>query len=219
MDKIAVLDFGGQYAHLIANRVRRLGVYSEILDGAVGVDQLRDFDGIIMSGGPASVTAPDSVKCDPALFELGVPVLAICYGHQLVGHFLGGVVEKGGVREYGAASVRFSEKKGIFEGIEDVEDVWMSHFDQVVKAPEGFKVVASTEDCPIAGMANYEKNIYGIQFHPEVTHTPCGGLILENFVNLTGAKREWNIENYIEEISKEIKERVGDRKVFLMISG
>lgn len=219
MDKIAVLDYGGQYAHLIANRIRRLGVYSEILDGAVDVDKLRDYKGIIMSGGPASVTAPDSVKCDPGLFELGVPVLAICYGHQLVAHFLGGVVEKGGVREYGAASVRFSEKKGILEGIEDVEDVWMSHFDQVVKAPEGFKVVASTEDCPVAGMANYEKNIYGIQFHPEVTHTPCGNLILENFVNLTGAKREWNIENYIEEISKEIKASVGDRKVFLMISG
>ncbi|NIA02207.1 MAG: glutamine-hydrolyzing GMP synthase [Nitrospirae bacterium] len=219
MDKIVVLDFGGQYAHLIANRIRRLGVYSEIKDGDVPVDELRNYKGIILSGGPASVSAPDSVKCDPRLYELGVPVLGICYGHQLTAHTLGGEIDKGHVREYGSAVVKFSERKGIFEGVEESEDAWMSHFDQVVKAPEGFEVIASTQDCPIAGMANYEKNIFTVQFHPEVTHTPCGKLILENFVMLTGAKREWSIDSYIQNITAEIKEKVGSRKVFLLVSG
>ncbi len=219
MDKIVVLDFGGQYAHLIANRIRRLGVYSEIKDGDAPVDELRDYKGIILSGGPASVNAPDSVKCDPGLYELGVPVLGICYGHQLTAHTLGGEIDKGNVREYGSATVKFSERKAIFEGIGESEDAWMSHFDQVVKAPEGFEVFASTEDCPIAGMANYEKNIFTVQFHPEVTHTPCGRQILENFVILTGAKREWSIDSYIQDITAEIKEKVGDRKVFLLVSG
>ena len=219
MDKIAVLDFGGQYAHLIANRIRRLGVYSEILDGATETKKLVGFSGIILSGGPASVSAPDSVKCDAGIFEMGIPILGICYGHQLTAYCLGGEVEKGKVREYGSAVVHFEKKEGVFENVEDDEDVWMSHFDQVVKMPEGFDLVASTDDCPIAAMANLEKNIFCLQFHPEVTHTPCGMKILESFVELTGAKREWSIDSYIEDILKEIKSKVGERKVFLMISG
>ncbi len=219
MDKIAVLDFGGQYAHLIANRIRRLGVYSEILDGAVPARELAGFSGLIMSGGPASVSAPDSVKCDPGIFELGIPILGICYGHQLTAYNLGGEVDKGDVREYGSAVVKFAQRKGIFEDVQEEENVWMSHFDQVTKMPEGFEVVASTEDCPIAAMADYRRNIYCVQFHPEVTHTPCGMGILENFVELTGAKREWDIDLYIKNISQEIKEKVGNRKVFLMVSG
>lgn len=219
MDKIVVLDFGGQYAHLIANRIRRLGVFSEIKEGDVSALELKDYKGIIMSGGPASVSASDSVKCDPAVFELGIPILGICYGHQLVAHFLGGEVNKGQVSEYGQAKVKFLKREGVFEGVGEEESVWMSHFDQVVKAPEGFEIVASTSDCPIAAMMNKEKRIYTLQFHPEVTHTPCGMGILENFVRLTGALREWNIENYIEQILAEIKEKVGTRKVFLMISG
>ncbi len=219
MDKIAVLDFGGQYAHLIANRIRRMGVYSEILDGATEVKNLLDYKGLILSGGPASVSATDSVKCDPGIFEMGIPILGICYGHQLAAYSLGGKVEKGHVREYGPATINFAEKKAIFEGVEDSELVWMSHFDQVVSLPSGFEVVGSTSDSPIAAMANYEKDIYCIQFHPEVTHTACGNMILDNFVNVTGAKREWSIDNYVEDIVKEIKEKVGDKKVFLMISG
>ncbi|MEK7085656.1 MAG: glutamine-hydrolyzing GMP synthase [Patescibacteria group bacterium] len=219
MDKIAVLDFGGQYAHLIANRIRRLGVYSEILDGAVPARELAGFSGLIMSGGPASVSAPDSVKCDPGIFELGIPILGICYGHQLTAYNLGGEVDKGDVREYGSAVVKFAQRKGIFEDVQEEENVWMSHFDQVTKMPEGFEVVASTEDCPIAAMADYRRNIYCVQFHPEVTHTPCGMGILENFVELTGAKREWDIDLYIKNISQEIKEKVRNRKVFLMVSG
>jgi GMP synthase (glutamine-hydrolysing) len=219
MDKIAVLDFGGQYAHLIANRVRRLGVYSEILDGATYAKELIGYKGIILSGGPASVSAPDSVKCDEGIFKLGIPILGICYGHQLIAHTLGGMVDKGKVREYGSAKVNFIEKKDIFDGVSDTENVWMSHFDQVVKEPDGFSIIASTPDCPISAMANYDLKIFSVQFHPEVTHTPCGRFILENFVNITHAKREWNIDKYIENITSEIKEKALSKKVFLMISG
>ncbi len=219
MDKIAVLDFGGQYAHLIANRVRRLGVFSEIYEGAVDSELLKDFKGIILSGGPASVHKDDSLKCDPKVFDLGIPIMGICYGHQLIAHSLKGKVEPGKVSEYGHAKVDIQNKVGPFRDMEDVEDVWMSHFDQVSELPEGFVLVGSTKDCAISAMANEEKNFYSMQFHPEVTHTACGMKILENFVNLTGAKREWNIKSYIEDILDEIREKVGDRKVFLMISG
>lgn len=219
MDKIAVLDFGGQYAHLIANRIRRLGVFSEILDGETVAENLKGYKGIVLSGGPASVMAKDSVKCDPRIFSLGIAVLGICYGHQLMGYFLGGAVAKGTVREYGPAVVKFSEKKGIFKDVGAVENVWMSHFDQVVKAPAGFKIVGASGDCPIAAMADYRRNLFGIQFHAEVTHTPCGMKILDNFIEATRAKKEWNISKYIERISCEIREKVGDKKVFLLVSG
>ena len=219
MDKIAVLDFGGQYAHLIANRIRRAGVFSEIHEGDVSVDKLRDYKGIILSGGPASVRAADSIRCDARLFQLGVPILAICYGHQLVAVTLGGEVEPGKVQEYGPANVTFSEKKGVFSDVNDEELVWMSHFDQVSKAPEGFVVIGKTEDTPVAAMADYERNIYCMQFHPEVTHTPCGAKILDNFIDICDAERSWNIDVYIESISEEIRVKVGDKKVFLMISG
>lgn len=219
MDKIAVIDFGGQYAHLIANRIRRFGVYTEILDPEVDLSKLREYKGIILSGGPASVRGEGSLQISPAVFTLGVPILGICYGHQLVAFILGGEVEPGTVQEYGQANVQFSEKKGVFADIEDSELVWMSHFDQVVKVPEGFEVVASTEDCPIAAMADYSRNIYCMQFHPEVTHTPCGKQILENFVDLTDAKRDWNMDVYLEQLLVDTREHVGNRKVFLMISG
>jgi GMP synthase (glutamine-hydrolysing) len=219
MDKIAVLDFGGQYAHLIGNRIRRLGVYTEILDPRVGLEELKQYKGIILSGGPASVKADDSLRCDEGLFELGIPILAICYGHQLLADCLGGKVEKGQVREYGSAELNFAETPSIFEGMNEVEPVWMSHFDQVTGAPEGFKLVASTKDCPIAAMLNEEKKMYSIQFHPEVTHTTNGMKVLENFVEVTEASREWDIDNYVEDIVADIQKRVGDKKVFLMISG
>lgn len=219
MDKIAVLDFGGQYAHLIANRIRRLGVYSEILDGETPAAKLREYKGIILSGGPSSVTAKDGLKCDAGVFKLGIPILGICYGHQLMGQTLGGKVSKGIVREYGFAQIKFFEKKSVFKNVKSSENVWMSHFDQVVKAPKNFKIIGSSKDCPIAAMANYEKNLFGVQFHPEVTHTPCGMKILDNFIDVTGAKRQWNISKYIETILEEIKEKVGNRKVFLLISG
>lgn len=219
MDKIAVLDFGGQYANLIGNRIRRLGVYSEIFDGEVSAYKLIGYKGIILSGGPASVLAKESPKCDLEIFKMGIPILGICYGHQLIGYSLKGEVEHGHIREYGPAHVKFGERKGVFVGIAKEEDVWMSHFDQVMKVPKGFVAVGSSDDCLIAAMANYEKNIYGSQFHPEVTHTPCGNIVLDNFIRITGANKDWSIEGYIKDIVKEIKERVGKKKVFLMISG
>jgi GMP synthase (glutamine-hydrolysing) len=219
MDRIAVLDFGGQYAHLIANRIRRLGVYSEILDGDVGAGELSDYKGIILSGGPASVLKEGALKCDVGIFELGVPVLGICYGHQLCAHVLGGKVEKGAVREYGHAKLKILEPKGILNMLSGVEDVWMSHFDQVKEVPKGFVVAAETSDCPIAAMIDEKKKIYSLQFHPEVTHTSCGNQILENFVGLTGAKREWNIDTYIQDVIADIKQKVGSKKVFLLVSG
>jgi GMP synthase (glutamine-hydrolysing) len=219
MDKIAVLDFGGQYAHLIANRIRRIGVYSEILDGETPASELRGYKGIILSGGPASVRDLAAVKCDVGLFELGIPILAICYGHQLTAVSMGGDVKPGSVQEYGSAEVFFDKREGAFADVGEEESVWMSHFDQVVKLPEGFEVMAHTEDCPIAAMADLKRNIFCLQFHPEVTHTPCGTRILENFVDITGAVRDWDIDKYIERILLEIKEKVGEKKVFLMISG
>ena len=219
MDKIAVLDFGGQYAHLIANRIRRLGVYSEILDGETKAADLAGYSGIVLSGGPASVHAKNAVKCDVGVFELGVPVLGICYGHQLMADVLGGEVVPGTVPEYGPANVEILKKEGVLDDLDDEEHVWMSHFDQVEKAPEGFEVIGRTDDTPVAAMADFEKKIYGVQFHPEVTHTPSGMNILRNFISICNARTEWNIDNYIEEILKEIKEKVGDDKVFLMISG
>jgi len=219
MDKIAVVDFGGQYAHLIANRLRRLGVYAEIVDPETSVDDFRKYVGIVLSGGPASVRGEGSIKINAGVLDLEIPILGICYGHQLIAYELGGSVEPGFTQEYGQASIKFHNKGGLFEGIDDEEVVWMSHFDQVTKVPEGFEVVATTTDCPIAAMANYKANIYSVQFHPEVTHTPCGRLILDNFINMTHAKREWTMDGYIEEIVQEIKDKVGDKKVFMMVSG
>ncbi len=221
MDKIAVLDFGGQYAHLIANRVRRLGVYSDLFDGEIKASALKDggYKGVILSGGPQSVHAKGSLVCDPGVFELGIPVLGLCYGHQIIGHTLGGRVEPGQVREYGKATVKILRKDGIFEGLSDNEDVWMSHFDQVTALPNGFELIAETKDCPIAAMQNVERGFYGIQFHPEVTHTKNGMKILENFVEITGAKKEWSIDKFISSEIESIVKKVGGKKVFMLVSG
>lgn len=220
LDKLVVLDFGGQYAHLIANRIRRLGVYTEIKDGEVSADELKGYQGIIMSGGPASTLEEGSPQCDKRLFELGVPVLGICYGHQLIVRNLGGEVAAGTFKEYGYASLKIDHKEGIFKsGMEDQEQVWMNHGDTVVRLPEGFITLGSTEDCKEAAIANLEKNFYGIQFHGEVTHTPHGMNIFSNFVDLCGVKKSWSIDNFMEEEMARIKEQVKDNNVFLMVSG
>lgn len=219
MDKIAVLDFGGQYAHLIANRIRRLGVYSDLFDGEISASELREYKGIILSGGPQSVHAKGSLVCDPGIFGLGIPVLGLCYGHQIIGHMLGGRVEPGRVREYGKAVVNVLKQDGIFSGLGETENVWMSHFDQVTALPHGFELIANTSDCPIAAMQNVSERIYGIQFHPEVTHTPNGMKILENFVGITGAAREWSIEKFISAEIEAIVRKVAGKKVFMLVSG
>ncbi len=219
MDKIAILDFGGQYSHLIANRIRRFGVYTEILDGNISYKKLRGYKGIILSGGPASVNSKNSLRCNIEIFDLNIPILAICYGHQLTSHLLKGKVIKGKTKEYGNAILNFNSKKSIFKNTKSKENVWMNHFDQVIKPPKDFEIIASTSDCPIAVLANFKKNIFTMQFHPEVHHTPCGNKILQNFVKLTGAKKSWDMEKYIEKQINEIKEKCKNKNVFLLISG
>lgn len=225
MDKIVVLDCGGQYAHLIGNRVRRLGVYSEILPIDVAPEKLRNFKGIILSGGPQSVYENDSPQCNPGIFELGIPVLGVCYGMQLMVHTLGGKVEPGKVKEYGPTDIQLKDvKAGMFNGFEQLTTdnktrVWMSHGDKVTAVTEGFAVSASSDDCEYAAIANEEKKLYGFQFHFEVTHTKLGKEMLENFLDICDCQRDWSIENFIEEEITKIQQKVGDGKVFLMISG
>jgi len=221
MDKIAVLDFGGQYAHLIANRVRRLGVYSDIFDGEVKAEELRDggYKGLILSGGPQSVHEEGSLTADSGIFELGVPVLGICYGHQVIASLLGGRVDRGKVREYGLANVSVLNHGELFADLGEDEPAWMSHFDQVVEAPEGFEVVAKTADCPIAGMWDKDRRIYSVQFHPEVTHTPNGMKVLDRFVDICEVSRDWSLEKFIDQEVAAIKDKVGDKKVFMLVSG
>ncbi len=180
--QIAVLDFGGQYCHLIANRVRRLGVYSEILPPTASIAELEKARGVILSGGPKSVYARDAVPFNPATFRLKRPLLGICYGHQLMAHALGGRVKPGKTREYGTAKLRVFKRDAIFKGLSVREPVWMSHGDAVEKLPQGFERYASTSDCGNAAMGDPEKQYYGMQFHPEVAHTSCGMQILKNFV-------------------------------------
>ena len=219
MDKIAVLDFGGQYAHLIANRVRRLNVYSEIFAPDTYADKLKGFKGIILSGGPQSVYDSASVKCDPAILKLGVPILGICYGHQLMAYIQSGKVESGTVKEYGLAQMKVTKKQGIFKSLGTHETVWMSHGDSVSTLPEGYEIIGSTEDCESAAIADFSRNFYGIQFHPEVTHTPSGMKMLDNFLSICGVAREWKIDNYIEQEIAAVKAKVGDKKVFMLVSG
>ena len=218
-DAIGVLDFGGQYTHLIANRIRRLRVYSEIVPPDSDADRLRAFKGLILSGGPSSVYDADQPHFNSEMFDLGIPMLGLCYGHQLMARQLGGVVQPGQPKEYGTAQLEVRERTGILTGLEDGEIVWMSHGDQVVQAPPGFRVSGSTVSCPIAAMGDPDRNLYGLQFHPEVTHTPNGMQILENFVTLCGCDRSWTMGNYIEAAMQAIRDRVGDRNVFLFVSG
>jgi GMP synthase (glutamine-hydrolysing) len=218
-DKIHVLDYGGQYAHLIANRLRRLRVYSEILPPDAPLADIPRLKGIILSGGPNSVYDAGAPALNPDLVRLGIPTLGLCYGHQLLANALGGEVTPGRTKEYGLAHLRVSTSQGIFQGLSSDEIVWMSHGDAVTRLPEGFVALASTPDCPVAAMGSEAKRIYGFQFHPEVTHSVHGMEMLENFVRLTGCRRDWTMESFIGEAVRDIRERVGERSVFLFVSG
>jgi len=217
--KIAVLDFGGQYAHLIANRVRRLGVYSEIRDSDTPANELKSYKGLILSGGPTSVYAEHAPHPDKAIFDLGIPVLGICYGHQLMQYFLGGEVVSGETREYGMADLNIVEPTGIFGGVKPTLRVWMSHGDTVVNAAPGFLEAGKTSDLKNAALFDLERHFYGVQFHPEVTHTEEGMKMLDNFLNICDVPRDWSIEQFIKEEIEAIKEKIGDKKVFLLVSG
>lgn len=220
VDTIAVLDFGGQYAHLIANRVRRLGVFTEIHSPNAPVSEFEGVKGIIYSGGPNSVYAKDAPAYNPEILDIPVPKLGICYGHQLIAQQLGGHVEPGKVKEYGVADlVVGDESSPLLKGLPKESPMWMSHGDQVTRLPEGYRIIASTKDCAIAAVAFDERKIYGIQFHPEVTHSRFGMQLLDNFIGICEAERTWNMKSYLPLITARIQEQAKGRKVFLLVSG
>lgn len=216
---IAVLDFGGQYAHLIANRIRRLQVYSEVFRPDVDVSAVDGFTGLILSGGPASVYDPDQPAFNSAHLNSGLPVLGLCYGHQLVCQELGGEVARGKIREYGSAELHIRSSTGLFAGMEPSQVVWMSHGDAASRLPEGFEVLGSTDDCATAAVGDVRRNLFGLQFHPEVAHTVRGMDILNNFLDICAAPRIWTMAGYAETAMEEIREQVGRKRVFLLVSG
>jgi GMP synthase (glutamine-hydrolysing) len=222
-DTVIVLDFGSQTAQLIARRVRELNVYSELLPFDTPWEELarRRPKAVILSGGPASVYAPDAPQPDPRIWrEAGVPVLGICYGVQLMAHHLGGNVVASDKREYGPATVTITTDDGLFAGVARSQPVWMSHGDSIVDPPPGFVPLAQTDSTPYAGLANPERRLYGIQFHPEVVHTPAGRDILRNFVlGIAGARPSWTPASFIDSTVADIRRRVGDGNVICALSG
>lgn len=219
---VLILDFGSQYSLLIARRVRELGVYCEILPCTTSADEVaaRKPAAIILSGGPASVHQPDAPTVDVKLFDLGVPVLGICYGMQLFSKLLGGTVLRGKVREYGPAKLTVGKSVGLLAGLSGQLDVWMSHGDTVQTLPKGFEVLGTTETCPTAAVGNAGRRIYGVQFHPEVVHTPRGREILRNFLfDIARLKGDWTMAGFINEAVGRIREKVGRAKVICALSG
>jgi GMP synthase (glutamine-hydrolysing) len=219
---VLVVDFGGQYNQLIARRIRECGVYCEIVPYTYSVDKIKEKNpvGIVFTGGPNSVYGEGAPRIDSEIFDLNVPVLGICYGQQLISHTLGGKVQTAEIREYGKTEVNIDNSSLLFENIEAKENCWMSHTDFVSEAPKGFKVIAHTSQCPVAAIASEERNIYGVQFHPEVEHTPFGKTMLRNFLyNVCKVSGNWSMSSFAEEKVKEIKRVVGDKKVICALSG
>ena len=218
---ILVMDFGGQYKELIARTVRRMHVYSVVEPASTPIEKIKEIDpiGIIFTGGPNSVYLDNSPKCDNALFDLGIPVLGICYGMQYIAHSFGGKVEAGKVREYGPTNVHIGTS-AIFNGLDKDEIMLMSHTDYVSRVPDGFVTTATTDDCPCVAIENSARRIYGVQFHPEVERSIHGEKVLENFViNVCKATRDYSLDDYIDTQIKLIREKVGDKKVLLGLSG
>ncbi len=220
---VLILDFGGQYNQLIARRVRDMGIYCEIIPWRKAtVETIKEKNpiGIIFTGGPNSVYLESSPSVDPAVFELGIPVLGICYGHQLMAHTLGGEVISGETKEYGKTETFFDPSCALFKDLPEQSITWMSHTDLVNRIPAGFRVTAHTDACPIVAMENAEKGFYGLQFHPEVLHSQYGLNMIENFLmNVCHARCDWSMSNYYETAIKDIREKVGDGKVLLALSG
>ena len=220
--RIIVLDFGSQYAQLIARRVREQDVYCQIVRHDLAAERIAELrpNGIILSGGPASVYEPGAPKCDPGLFELGIPVLGICYGMQLACEALGGQVDSTPSREYGRATCSISRREGLFVGLPDEMDVWMSHGDQVSTISEEFEPLARTGSCPFAAIRHRSRAVFGMQFHPEVTHTPLGSQLLRNFVyQICGCEGNWRLGDFAEATIRTIRDLVGDRRVICGLSG
>src|SRR6478752_780562 len=221
-DEVVVLDYGGQYSQLIARRVRECGVFSELLPHHVGVEEVRRRNpkGLILSGGPASVYAPGAPRLDPELLELGIPVLGICYGMQALVLTLGGRVEGAEIGEFGRSQLTVREPGRLLAGTPADQSCWMSHRDTVYSAPAGFTELGSSTESPVAALEDVERGLYGIQFHPEVVHTPYGQQVLTTFLeDIAGASRTWSAANIIDEQVEAIRKQVGSGKVICGLSG
>ncbi|MGI6053251.1 MAG: glutamine-hydrolyzing GMP synthase [Clostridium sp.] len=221
-EMIIVLDFGGQYNQLIARRVRECNVYCEVHPYNMAIEDIRKIAprGIIFTGGPNSVYKEDSPRCSKEIFDLGIPVLGICYGAQLMAYLLGGQVSTAPVSEYGKTEVEVDPSSRLYHGVSSKTICWMSHTDYIAEAPEGFRITGHTPVCPIAGMENEEKGWYGIQAHPEVLHTQEGSKMLHNFVrDICGCSGSWTMDAFVERSIREIREKVGDGRVLLALSG
>ena len=219
---VLILDFGGQYANLIARRVRDHHVFCQVVRHDLSAERIAQLKpkGILLSGGPASVYDPGAPHCDPKLFDLGIPVLGICYGMQLACHLLGGEVKPVGHREYGRAQCRFNESEGLFQGVSRESTVWMSHGDQVRTTTGDFIGMAVTDTCPIAAVRHRTRPIYGLQFHPEVSHTPEGGAILRNFLaNICGCTGQWKVATIIDNTVAALRRQIGNYRVICGLSG
>lgn len=221
-EKIVVLDFGSQYNQLITRRIREFGVFSELHPHTISAQEIKDMNavGVIFSGGPNSVYEENAFKVDEEIFSLGLPILGICYGMQLMAHTLGGKVESADTREYGKAEIEITKDNKLFGDLPKSQVVWMSHGDLVTTVPEGFETIATSPSCPITAMQNVERNFYAVQFHPEVRHSVYGNDLLRQFVfDICGAKGDWTMENFIELEVEKIREQVGDKKVLCALSG
>ena len=222
-EKVIVIDFGGQYNQLVARRVRECNVYCEIYSYKTDIEKIKEMNpkGIILTGGPNSCYEPDSPTYTDELFKLGIPVLGLCYGAQLMSHVLGGKVERADVREYGKTEVIIDKRESkVFEGVSEKTICWMSHFDYISKIAPGFEISAHTADCPVAAAENEAEKLYAIQFHPEVLHTAEGTKMINNFVkNVCECVGDWKMDAFVENTIKEIREKVGDGRVLLALSG
>jgi len=221
-ESVIVLDFGGQYNQLIARRVREANVYAEVLPYDTPIDEIaaRNPKGIIFTGGPSVVYEENAPLVDKALFELGIPILGICYGSQLMGYVLGSDIQKAPSREYGKTDLVVDQTDKLFHNVEKESVCWMSHTYYIATPPEGFTITATTETCPVAAMANEEKKLYGVQFHPEVVHTNEGQKMLVNFlVDVCGCKQDWVMTDFAQEQITSLREKIGDKKVLCALSG
>ncbi|MCH7492914.1 glutamine-hydrolyzing GMP synthase [Patescibacteria group bacterium] len=218
-ESIYVLDFGSQYSHLIVRRIRELGVHAELVPFNTPLKKLSACRGIILSGGPQSVTGQGALLVDRAVFALGIPILGVCYGLQLIAYLNGGKVSTSQKKEYGPTRIRISKKTGIFKGLKIDQLTWMSHGDKVTKLPKGYKTLASSNNCRYAAIANYQKRIFGLQFHPEVSNTTNGQKMIANFIKLTGVKHIWTTGKFINNKIDEIKKIVGKDQVVCALSG
>ena len=219
---LVILDFGSQYSELIARRIRETEVYSEVLSYRTSVEQLQQLNpkGIILSGGPNSVYDEGAPHCDPCIWELGIPVLGVCYGMQLMVQQLGGQVEKVKRGEYGKAALSIDDPTDLLTNVENGSTMWMSHGDSVTQMPPGFEILAHTGNTPSAAVADHQRKLYGVQFHPEVVHSECGQALIRNFVyHICECQPTWTTEAFLEESIREVRARVGDRRVLLALSG